>query len=99
MSLSQIFEGWKNHLAPESFLKEKVFTVSNERLEICRTCPFNSVHAGPISSLRFDYHCTKCGCTLIPKTKCLSCACPENKWGAVITPEEEKIIEQNEKPV
>lgn len=97
MSLSQIFEGWKNHLSPDSFLQEKIFTLSNERLAICKDCPFNSIVAGPINSLRFDYHCTRCGCTLIPKTKCLSCGCPEHKWEAEVTPEEEQKIEKNER--
>jgi len=97
MSLSQIFEGWKNHLAPSEYMKEQVFTVQQERLEICKTCPLNSVLAGPINSLRFDYHCTACGCTLSAKTACLSCNCPNSKWGAVLTPEEEKTIEGDEK--
>ena len=99
MSLKQIFEGWKNHLAPSEYLKEKVQEVSDERLIICRQCPFNSNNAkaaGTYKSFRRDEHCTDCGCPLISKTKCLSCHCPQDKWGAEITPEEEKTITNNE---
>lgn len=96
MKLGQIFEGWKNHLAPDEYLLEQITTVSNERLAICNKCPLNSIIAGPVNSLRFDFHCTACGCTLSAKTKCLSCSCPENKWTSVISSEEEQIIKDNE---
>lgn len=95
MSIKQIFEGWKNHLAPEEYLKETINTVSQERLAICRSCPFNSINAkkaGTYKSFRTDEHCTDCGCPLLSKTKCLSCHCPQNKWGPEITDEQEKII-------
>lgn len=94
MSLKQIFEGWKNHLAPSDYLKEKITEVSDERLAICRQCPFNSVNAkaNGYKSFRTDEHCTDCGCPLITKTKSLSSHCPQNKWGAEITHEEEKTI-------
>jgi hypothetical protein len=97
MSLSQIFEGWKNHLAPAEFLKEQIVTVASERMKICRQCPLNSIHAGPVNQLRFDEHCTKCHCTLSAKTACLSCSCPDDKWTAVVTQEEEQKIEKDER--
>jgi len=102
MSLKQIFEGWKNHLAPAEYLKESILTVSNERLAICRECPFNSINAkaaGTYKSFRTDEHCTDCGCPLITKTKSLSSNCPQHKWGPVLTPEEEKIISDHEKTI
>lgn len=97
MSLSQIYEGWKNNLTPEKYLSELVLTVSDQRMAICRECPLNSIHAGPVSPLRFDEHCTKCHCTLSAKTKCLSCSCPDEKWLSVITPEEEKNMSDETK--
>jgi len=99
MSLKQIFEGWRNHLAPADYLKEKITEVSNERLAICRECPFNSINAkaaGTYQSFRTDEHCTDCGCPLQSKTKCLSCHCPQNKWGPEVTPEEEQTIKGDE---
>jgi hypothetical protein len=74
MSLSQIYEGWKNHLLPEERIKAFIENVSSERLAICELCP---EHA----------HCTNCGCTLSAKTKCLTCECPLEKWLATEIPE------------
>ena len=98
----QIFEGWKNHLAPAVYLKEKIQEVSDERLTICRACPFNSENAkaaGTYKSFRRDEHCTDCGCPLQSKTKCLSCHCPQNKWEAVTTPEEDQTMNRDETSV
>jgi len=95
MSIKQIFEGWRNHLLPSQYLEEKITQVSDERLAICRQCPFNSNNAkadGTYHSLRRDEHCIDCGCPLITKTKCLTCECPQHKWGPELTPEQEKII-------
>jgi hypothetical protein len=89
MKLSEIYEGWKNHLSPSKYLKEKIAEVSAKRLEICRSCPF---HSSFHTTGRPDEHCTDCGCTLLPKTKCLSCSCPQNKWGAEISAEEQNDI-------
>jgi hypothetical protein len=36
----------------------------------------------------------KCECTLSAKTACLSCACPLNKWGEEMTPEQEEEMEK-----
>lgn len=93
MSLNDIYQGWKNHLFPADYLKETIENTSNERLAICRQCPFNSKFH---STLRIDEHCTDCGCSLLPKTKCLSCSCPQHKWEPVLTPEEEQKIKENE---
>jgi len=92
MSLSQIFEGWKNHLSPDEYMKEVIDKVSSERMMICRECPLNSVNRKNYHSLRIDEHCTACGCTLSAKTKCLTCKCPEDKWGPEITSDEQKTI-------
>jgi len=98
MNLKNIYEGWKNHLLPREDMKELINTVSKERLDICRACPFNSINAKKTGykSVRIDEHCTDCGCSLIPKTKCLSCSCPQNKWEAELTPEQEKEIDNEE---
>jgi hypothetical protein len=63
-------------------------------MAICKDCPFNSTNAKlkGYKTIRKDEHCTECGCTLAPKTKCLSCSCPLSKWEAEITDEQEKTI-------
>jgi len=74
-----------------------ILKVSEERLLICRGCPYNSKVAekqGTYNGVRPDEHCLKCGCPLISKTKCLSCLCPleQPKWQALVTKEEDTEI-------
>lgn len=92
MEISKIFEGWKNHLAPAKYMKEQIEQVSQARLAICRGCPLHSSNKVGYKSLRLDEHCTECGCSLLPKTKCLTCFCPIDKWGPELSPEEQKSI-------
>lgn len=82
MKLSEIAEGFRNHLFPPKELKGVINKVSEERLNICRDCPHYK-----------NSHCGKCGCSFPAKTKCLSCECPINKWGAMTTSEERIRIE------
>ena len=95
INLSNIYEGWRNHLFPPEELKEIIKKVSRSRHRICNSCEYNSKFH---KTLRFDIHCIICGCTLSAKTKCLSCECPLTppKWNAVLTDEQEEQI-KNEK--
>ena len=93
MSLTQIYEGWKNNLLPEEKLKEQINQVSEERMSICNECKFHSKNH---KTIRPDAHCTHCGCTLSAKTKCLSCACPTEKWKSVMTREQEDEFDEAE---
>jgi hypothetical protein len=88
MSLSQIYEGWKNHLLPEERKKAFIEHVSSERIDICNACEEHSSNKKDYKSIRLDAHCTNCGCTLSAKTKCLTCECPLKKWVAQPMPEE-----------
>ncbi len=82
INFAHIYEGWRNKLVPPAELRDTINKVSEERLVICSTCVFHSKnHSTP---LRPDAHCTDCGCNLEAKTKCLACACPKNKWTAVM---------------
>jgi hypothetical protein len=88
MSLSQIYEGWKNHLLPEERNKAFIEHVSQERNNICVQCSEHSYNKPEYTTVRPDAHCTNCGCTLAAKTKCLTCECPLKKWGATEIPTE-----------
>lgn len=94
INFSQIYEGWRNKLVPPTDMKVLIHDVSEERLSICSKCPLHSkFHSTP---LRPDNHCTDCGCNLDAKTSCLSCSCPQNKWGAVVpSPEEEDQLKKD----
>lgn len=87
MKMFQIYEGWRNKLLPPKELEQQINIVSAERMQICEKCPLHSKHH---KSIRLDSHCTECGCTLSAKTKCLSCACPLNKWTAMLTEKKEE---------
>jgi len=70
---NQIIEGWRNTVVPPKDLKKLINYASKMRLDKCEGC---SYHSKNHKSNRPDAHCTNCGCTLIAKTKCLSCKCP-----------------------
>lgn len=86
MKLTQIYEGWKNHLLPEERTKAFIEHVSLERTSICEAC---DKHSSKHSTIRPDAHCVECGCTLSAKTKCLTCECPLKKWLATQIPIED----------
>ena|SRR5688572_14288229 len=94
MEFAQILEGWRNKLLPPKDLKELIEKVYQERIEICRGCPFFSENRKKegYKTKRPDEHCTNCGCTSAAKNRCLSCECPlegeEKKWYAITTQEE-----------
>jgi len=92
MKLSEIYEGWRNKLLPPENLKELINSTAEERINICLSCPHHSKNH---KSRRPDDHCTKCGCTLSAKTKCLSCSCPLEKWLATATGEEEEQLKKD----
>lgn len=71
LELNKIFEGFRNAIVPPEKLKELINTVSEERLNICRDCKWNSTKG----KVNLVSQCRACGCFLIPKTKCLSCDC------------------------
>lgn len=89
MSIKQILEGWRNNTIPPKDLKELINNTAKERIKICLECQHHSKYH---KTLRPDAHCTHCGCTLAAKTKCLSCACPIDKWMAIATDEQDDQI-------
>ena len=48
--------------------------IKNERMEICRSCPF---------FIKITTQCSKCGCVMEAKTRLAEASCPVNKWGPV----------------
>jgi hypothetical protein len=96
INFDQLIEGWRNHLIPPERLKKAIKRISTRRMAICSICEFNSRNLKDYHSIRPDEHCTICGCTLIAKTKCISCCCPMGYWTAVVSEEEEKEIKNEE---
>jgi hypothetical protein len=48
--------------------------IKNERMEICRSCPF---------FIKITTQCSKCGCVMEAKTRLAEASCPVGKWGPV----------------
>jgi hypothetical protein len=48
--------------------------IKNERMEICRSCPF---------FIKITTQCSKCGCVMEAKTRLAEASCPVDKWGPV----------------
>lgn len=90
INISQIIEGFKNDWFPSKKLRQLITHTSTERLLICINCPYNSSQ-GSISNTS---HCKDCGCFLTKKTKCLSCKCPQGKWDAIVTEDQEEKIDK-----
>ena len=98
LNFKEIIEGWRNHLVPPVELKEMIDGVARERMIICNGCPLqsdNAKAAGTYNGIRFDLHCTKCGCPLAAKTKSLSSSCPIGNWTAITSDTEQYTIEQS----
>lgn len=93
-TIKGITEGTINSI----FVKEEIEKMAEERLAICRMCPFNSEVAkkNDHDIIRPDEHCLKCGCNLHLKSRYPSAHCPLTppKWGSLATDEEsEKLME------
>lgn len=97
LNFKEIFEGWRNKIIPPEDLKDAIEKVAGERRSICDTCPSQSENAkkNGYKTIRFDVHCTECGCPLAAKTRSLSSSCPLGKWPAVTTEAERAEIEKS----
>ena len=84
----QILEGILNKI----FTKEHVEEVALERLAICRECEF---YGNACLLPGTEPCCSICGCCLELKTRSLSSDCPEHKWDAIMTEEEEYLFNEN----
>jgi hypothetical protein len=91
IDLRGIFEGIRNAAFPPEQLKELIQTTMEERMQICQNCPLASMNK-PGARYRPDDYCTVCGCNLKLKTQCLSCKCPQGKWGPVVSKQEDELV-------
>lgn len=83
--LQEMYDGWKNLLVPSEEMKSIIERIATARLNICNTCEFDSNKVKTtMTKVRFDRHCTNCGCTLAAKTRSLTSSCPLEKWKAEV---------------
>ncbi|HOK59568.1 MAG TPA: hypothetical protein PK432_01155 [Candidatus Dojkabacteria bacterium] len=84
---NQILEGILNRI----FTKEHVEEIALERMSICKDCE----HYGTECLMPGTAPCCAiCGCCLELKTRSLSSNCPEHKWEAIMTEEEEDLLNE-----
>lgn len=82
---AKIIEGMKNSL----FKKQAVESIAKERMDICEQCPHIDREGTKCMVPGTAPCCGLCGCKLGFKTRSLSSACDDNRWGAVLTDDEQ----------
>ena len=90
----KILEGVKNRI----FKKEHIEEVFNERMEICKKCPFIDEKGDECYVPGTQPCCSKCGCSLSLKLRSLSSGCGDEenpKWDPVLDDMEAEMIEDS----
>jgi hypothetical protein len=87
----KILEGIKNNI----FRNADVEHIAAERMSICETCPFIDLTGSTCMVPGTQPCCAKCGCSLALKTRALSAACDAGKWLAIVSHEEQIIIDRH----
>lgn len=85
---SQIAEGIKNSI----FKKEHVEAEAALRWAICKQCEFLDTVGKNCAAPGTQPCCSDCGCSLAFKTRSLSSECPKGKWQALMTEEQEDML-------
>lgn len=84
-----IWEGFRNKV----FKQEHVEAVYESRLEICKGCEFVAEKGTELCAIPGTGPCCpECGCSWSIKLRTLSMPCPKNKWEAIMTAQEEELL-------
>jgi len=87
----KILEGVKNFM----FKNADVENIAAERMATCDTCP-EIDHTGSKCMVPGTGPCCGlCGCSLSLKTRALSARCDAGKWEALLTMEEQAVVDQH----
>ncbi len=88
---NKILEGIKNSI----FKTEHVEVIAKERNKICKKCPHIDNTDSTCLLPRTEPCCKLCGCSLHLKQRSLSSSCDDGRWGAVLSEEEEDLLNQS----
>jgi hypothetical protein len=88
---NKILEGIKNRV----FKKADVEYIAAERMAICDTCPFIDPEGHRCMVPGTGPCCGLCGCSLPLKIRALSATCDADRWGAVLSQEEQEAMDQH----
>ena len=72
--------------------KEHVEAVATDRFQICIKCSLFDAKGDDCLAPGTQPCCADCGCSLAFKVRSLSSECPKGFWDAVVTEEQEEII-------
>ena len=92
--VDQIAEGIKNKI----FKKEDVEQVAALRWKACLQCPALDRVGAKCAMPGTQPCCSDCGCSLGLKLRALSSSCPQGKWPAVMSGEQEKDLKKSINP-
>lgn len=85
----QIMEGIKNSVIRDEFVEK----VAAERMIICDTCVRKDIEGQHCLVPGTAPCCNLCGCSLHLKTRSLSSDCPDYRWRALISEEDEDKLD------
>jgi hypothetical protein len=85
----QIMEGIKNSVIRDEFVEE----IASYRMDICTSCIHKDIEGKECMVPGTQPCCGQCGCSLSFKTRSLSSDCPDGRWYAVVSEEEEDKLD------
>jgi hypothetical protein len=85
----QIMEGIKNSVIRDAFVEK----IAADRMELCNMCVRKDTEGSSCVMPGTQPCCNLCGCSLTFKTRSLSSECPDLRWKAVITEEDEDKLD------
>ena len=82
-------EGIKNSVIRDEFVE----SIAEHRDEICNSCEHRDVKGKECAMPGTQPCCSLCGCSLVFKTRALSTNCPDGRWFALISEEDEDKLD------
>lgn len=83
-NIKHIIQGWSNLAFPKEEAKKFLAELEEYRLGFCRVCPSGC------PDITYTSTCADCGCFLKAKARCTDCGCPQGKWRAIASTEEDE---------
>jgi hypothetical protein len=86
----KILEGVRNTILRDELVED----IARMRRDICDECEYLDTKGKECAVKGTQPCCGDCGCSLTFKTRSLSSDCPQGKWEALITEEEEDKLDE-----
>jgi hypothetical protein len=81
-------------IANSLFKKEHVEAIATDRFQVCIKCGLYDSKGENCLVPGTQPCCSDCGCSLEFKTRSLSSECPKGYWDAVVSEDQEEIINE-----